>query len=62
MEWVVDYMALVGDTVDNHPGAKGWREGRRGLIQKCGSVENALIMPMKCRTSDSGSAATSGNK
>src|SRR5258708_2467331 len=42
-ERVVDYMALVGDTVDNIPGAKGIGEkGATELIQKYGSVENAL--------------------
>src|SRR5258705_3540165 len=42
-ERVVDYMALVGDTVDNIPGAKGIGEkGAAELIQKYGSVENAL--------------------
>src|SRR6267143_1426256 len=42
-EKVVDYMALVGDTVDNIPGAKGIGEkGAAELIQKYGSVENAL--------------------
>jgi DNA polymerase-1 len=42
-ERVVDYMALVGDTVDNIPGAKGIGEkGAAELIQKYGNVENAL--------------------
>src|ERR1700740_2038238 len=42
-ERVVDYMALVGDTVDNIPGAKGIGEkGAAELIQNYGSVENAL--------------------
>src|SRR5947208_9650878 len=42
-EKVVDYMALLGDTVDNIPGAKGIGEkGATELIQKYGSVENAL--------------------
>src|SRR6266849_7109892 len=42
-EKVVDYMALLGDTIDNIPGAKGIGEkGATGLIQKYGSVENAL--------------------
>ena len=42
-EKVVDYMALLGDTVDNIPGAKGIGEkGAAELIQKYGSVENAL--------------------
>jgi len=42
-EQVVDYMALLGDTVDNIPGAKGIGEkGAAELIQKYGSVESAL--------------------
>jgi DNA polymerase-1 len=42
-EKVVDYMALLGDTVDNIPGAKGIGEkGAAELIKKYGSVENAL--------------------
>src|SRR5580765_1786015 len=42
-ERVIDYMALVGDTVDNIPGAKGIGEkGAAELIQKYQSVENAL--------------------
>src|SRR5215467_8827728 len=42
-EKVVDYMALLGDTVDNIPGAKGIGEkGAAELIQKYGTVEKAL--------------------
>jgi DNA polymerase I len=40
---VIDYMSLLGDTVDNIPGAKGIGEkGAAELIQKYGSVEKAL--------------------
>jgi DNA polymerase-1 len=40
---VVDYMALLGDTVDNIPGAKGIGEkGAAELITKYGTVGNAL--------------------
>jgi DNA polymerase I len=42
-ERVVDYMALLGDTIDNIPGAKGIGEkGAAELIKKYGSVESAL--------------------
>jgi DNA polymerase I len=42
-EKVVDLMALLGDTIDNIPGAKGIGEkGAAELIQKYGTVENAL--------------------
>ncbi len=42
-ERVVDYMALLGDNIDNIPGAKGIGEkGAAELIQKYGSVEKAL--------------------
>src|SRR5947207_5864750 len=42
-EKVIDLMALLGDAVDNIPGAKGIGEkGATELIQKYGSVENAL--------------------
>jgi DNA polymerase-1 len=42
-EQVIDYMALLGDTVDNIPGAKGIGEkGAAELIKKYGSVEKAL--------------------
>ena len=40
---VIDLMALLGDTVDNIPGAKGIGEkGATELIQKYGSVESAM--------------------
>ena len=42
-EQVVDVMALMGDTIDNIPGAKGIGEkGATALIRKYGSVENTL--------------------
>src|SRR5437773_8933834 len=42
-EKVVDYMALLGDTVDNIPGAKGIGEkGAAELITKYGSADKAL--------------------
>src|SRR6266478_4035049 len=42
-EKVVDYMALLGDSVDNIPSAKGIGEkGAAELIQKYGKVETAL--------------------
>jgi DNA polymerase I len=42
-EKVIDLMALLGDTVDNIPGAKGIGEkGATELIQKYGTVESAL--------------------
>jgi DNA polymerase I len=42
-EQVVDYMALLGDNIDNIPGAKGIGEkGAAELIKKYGSVEKAL--------------------
>src|SRR5580693_1832904 len=42
-ERVVDYMALLGDSIDNIPGAKGIGEkGAAELIVKYGNVENAL--------------------
>src|SRR5215471_9978226 len=43
-ERVVDLMSLMGDTVDNIPGAKGIGEkGAAELIQKYGLVESALL-------------------
>jgi len=40
---VIDLMSLLGDTVDNIPGAKGIGEkGAAELIQKYGTVESAL--------------------
>src|SRR5215475_10230347 len=42
-EQVVDYMALLGDKIDNIPGANGIGEkGAAELIKKYGSVEKAL--------------------
>jgi len=42
-ERVIDLMALMGDSIDNIPGAKGIGEkGARELIQKYGSAEAAL--------------------
>src|SRR5882762_5622861 len=42
-EKVIDLLPLLGDTVNNIPGAKGIGEkGATELIQKYGSVENAL--------------------
>jgi DNA polymerase-1 len=42
-EKVIDLMALLGDTVDNIPGAKGIGEkGATELIRKYGTVESAL--------------------
>jgi len=42
-EKVIDVMALMGDTVDNIPGARGIGEkGATELIRKYGSVEKAL--------------------
>jgi DNA polymerase-1 len=42
-ERVVDYMALLGDNIDNIPGAKGIGEkGAAELIKRYGSVEQAL--------------------
>jgi DNA polymerase-1 len=42
-ERVVDYMALLGDNIDNIPGAKGIGEkGAAELIRRYGSVEQAL--------------------
>jgi DNA polymerase I len=42
-EQVVDYMALMGDSIDNIPGARGIGEkGAAELIQKYSNVENAL--------------------
>ena len=42
-EKVADIMALMGDSIDNIPGAKGIGEkGARELIRRFGSVEAAL--------------------
>lgn len=42
-ERVVDVMALMGDSIDNIPGAKGIGEkGAKELIRKYGTVESAL--------------------
>jgi DNA polymerase-1 len=42
-EKVIDVMALMGDSIDNIPGAKGIGEkGARALIQRFGSVEATL--------------------
>jgi len=42
-EKVIDVMALLGDSIDNIPGAKGIGDkGARELIQRFGSVEQAL--------------------
>jgi len=42
-EKVIDVMALMGDSIDNIPGAKGIGEkGARELIQRFGTVEAAL--------------------
>src|ERR1700690_696086 len=42
-EQVADVMALMGDSIDNIPGAKGIGErGAKGLIRRFGSVEAAL--------------------
>jgi DNA polymerase I len=42
-EKVIDLMALLGDNIDNIPGAKGIGEkGATELIQKYGTVENTL--------------------
>lgn len=52
-EKVVDYMALLGDTVDNIPGAKGIGEkGAAELITKYGSVERALAPELPHRRRD----------
>ncbi len=42
-EKVTDVMALMGDSIDNIPGAKGIGEkGAREMIRRFGSVETAL--------------------